>query len=163
MTSSTADSETADREMVITRVINAPREKVFAAFSDAEHFGNWWGPNGFRTTVYEMNVRPGGASRYMMHGPDGKDYPNTVEYLEVVAPERLVYRHGAEQNLSDDPHCFHVTITFEAVQGKTLVTLRSLFPSSKYLDTAKKFGAVEGGQQTLARLDAFLSSSEDRQ
>jgi uncharacterized protein YndB with AHSA1/START domain len=150
-------SNTADREMVITRVINAPRELVFAAFSDAEHFSLWWGPNGFRTTVYTMDVRPGGSSRYTMHGPDGKDYPNTVEYLEVIAPEKLVYRHGAEEKLSDDPHCFHVTITFEAVQDKTLVTLRSLFPTAKYFETAKQFGAVEGGQQTLGRLDAYLS------
>ena len=143
--------------MVISRVINAPRDLVFAAFSDAEHFTLWWGPNGFRTTVFEMDVRPGGASRYTMHGPDGKDWPNKVEYLEVVAPERLVYRHGAEEKLSDDPRCFHVTITFEAVQGKTLVTLRSLFPSAEQFEGAKKFGAVEGGQQTLGRLDAYLS------
>lgn len=148
---------TADREMVITRVINAPRELVFAAFSDAEHFSLWWGPNGFRTTVYEMDVRTSGASRYTMHGPDGKDYPNKVEYIEVVSPEKLVYRHGEEGNLSDDPHCFHVTITFETVQNNTLVTLRSLFPTPKYFEIAKKFGAVEGGHQTLARLDAYLS------
>jgi uncharacterized protein YndB with AHSA1/START domain len=103
-----------------------------------------------------MDVRPGGASSYTMHGPDGKDYPNKVEYLEVVTPEKLVYRHGEQGNLSDDPHCFHVTITFETVQNKTLVTLR---PTPKYLETAKKFGAVEGGQQTLGRLDAYLSGN----
>jgi uncharacterized protein YndB with AHSA1/START domain len=143
--------------MVISRVIKAPRERVFAAFSDAEHFTLWWGPNGFRTTVHSMDVRPGGASRYTMHGPDGKDYPNKVEYLEVVTPEKLVYRHGEQGELSDDPHCFHVTITFETVQNQTLVTLRSLFPTPKYLETAKKFGAVEGGRQTLGRLDAYLS------
>jgi uncharacterized protein YndB with AHSA1/START domain len=150
-------TRTSDREMTISRVINAPREPVFAAFSDAEHFTLWWGPNGFRTTVYTMDVRPGGSSRYTMHGPDGKDWPNTIEYLEVVAPEKLVYRHGAEEQLSDDPHCFHVTITFESVQGKTLVTLRSLFPTAEHLEAVKKFGAVEGGQQTLGRLDAYLS------
>lgn len=152
-------ADTSDREMIITRVINATRERVFAAFSDAEHFTLWWGPNGFRTTVYEMDVRAGGASRYTMHGPDGKDWPNKIEYLEVVAPEKLVYQHGSADVLSDDPHCFHVTITFEAVHDKTLVTLRSLFPTAGHFENAKKFGAVEGGQQTLGRLDAYLSGS----
>jgi len=148
----------ADREMIITRLISAPRELVFAAFSDAKHFGEWWGPNGFRTTVYEMDVRMGGVSRYMMHGPDGTDYPNKVEYIEVVKPEKLVYRHSNDGELKKDPQCFHVTITFEAVQGKTLVTLRSLFPTAEQFEAAKQYGAVEGGQQTLARLDAFLSA-----
>jgi uncharacterized protein YndB with AHSA1/START domain len=150
-------SPTANREMVITRLVSAPRELVFAAFSDAKHLSEWWGPNGFRTTVYEMDVRPGGVSRYMMHGPDGTDYPNKVEYLEVIAPEKLVYRHGEKDELTTDPQCFHVTITFESVQNKTLVTLRSLFPTVELYQAAKEFGAVEGGNQTLARLDAFLS------
>jgi len=152
------DRDTASREMITTRLISAPRELVFAAFSDAKHFGEWWGPNGFRTTVYEMDVRTGGVSRYMMHGPDGTDYPNKVEYLEVVKPEKLVYQHGSDGELSKDPHCFHVTITFEAQKDKTLVTLRSLFPTAEQYEASKKFGAVEGAQQTLARLDAFLSA-----
>src|SRR5689334_18469516 len=68
-------SDSSDREIVITRVIDAPRELVFAAFTDAEHISNWWGPNGFRTTTYEKDVRPGGVWRFTMHGPDGTDYP----------------------------------------------------------------------------------------
>jgi uncharacterized protein YndB with AHSA1/START domain len=146
----------SDREIINSRVINAKRDVVFAAFTDPKHIGNWWGPNGFRTTVYEMDVRPGGVWRYMMHGPDGKDWPNKVEYLEVVKNEKLVYKHGAEDDLSKDPHCFDVTITFEDVQGKTLVTLRCVLPSIEDYEAAIKFGAVEGGQQTLARLDASL-------
>lgn len=153
-------NNTADREMVVTRVINASRELVFAAFTDPKHIGNWWGPNGFSTTVYEMDVRPGGVWRYMMHGPDGKDWPNKVEYLEVVKNEKLVYQHGAEDDLNKDPHCFHVTITFEDVQGRTLVTLRALFPSAEHYENAKQYGAVEGGQQTLARCDAFLQGAQ---
>jgi len=151
--------DTSEREIIITRVVNAPREQVFAAFTDVHNIAKWWGPNGFTNTIYEMNVKPGGVWRYMMHGPDGVDYPNKVVYIEVVNPERLVYEHGSDvADLKDDPHHFHVTITFAPQDDKTLITLRSLFNSAEHREAAKQFGAVEGGQQTLARLDAHLKT-----
>lgn len=107
-------SETADRELVFTRVLDAPRELVFSAFTDAANIGRWWGPNGFRTTTHEMDVRPGGIWRFTMHGPDGTDYPNRVEYLEVVRPERLIYKHGSDQH---DPERFQGFITLEEEDG----------------------------------------------
>ncbi len=88
---------TTDREIVITHVINATRERVWEAWTDPIHVQQWWGPNGFTTTVQEMNVRPGGAWRFIMHGPDGVDYPNKIVYEEIVKPERLVYVHGGAQ------------------------------------------------------------------
>jgi uncharacterized protein YndB with AHSA1/START domain len=151
------NSDTADREMVITRTVNAPRELVFDAFTDPSNIGQWWGPNGFTTTVYEMDVRPGGVWRYMMHGPDGTDYPNKVVYIDVVRPERLVYHHGSDGDVANDPHSFHVTITFVVVGGKTAVTMRAVFATAEQFAEVKKFGAVEGGEQNLARLEAYLS------
>ena len=145
----------ADREIVTTRVINAPRELVFEAFTDPEHIGEWWGPNGFTTTIHEMNVRPGGVWKYIMHGPDGVDYDNKVIYVEIVKPERLVYTHGDFEN----PAQFHVTVTFADEAGKTRLTMRALFDTQAARDEAKKFGAVEGGNQTLARLESYLAKA----
>src|ERR1700678_444638 len=84
----------ADREIVISRVFDAPRELVWQAMTDPLHVIHWWGPRGFTTTIEEMNVRPGGVWKQVMHGPDGTDYPNKSIFTEVVKPERLVYAHG---------------------------------------------------------------------
>jgi uncharacterized protein YndB with AHSA1/START domain len=147
-----------DREIVITRVLKAPRELVFSAFTDPKHIGQWWGPTGFTTTIHAMDVQPGGAWRYTMHGPDGVDYPNKTVYIEIVAPRRLVYEHGSDvPNLKDDPHHFHVTITFQEQDQQTLVTMRSRFASAEQCAGAKQFGAIEGGNQTLSRLDDYLA------
>jgi uncharacterized protein YndB with AHSA1/START domain len=83
----------SDREIVLTRVFDAPPETVFEAFTDPERVVHWWGPQGFATTVHEMDVRPGGEWRFTMHGPDGWDYRNRIVYLEVARPERIVYKH----------------------------------------------------------------------
>jgi uncharacterized protein YndB with AHSA1/START domain len=96
MTPEGAETVTSDREITITRVFDAPRELVFEAWTDPEQVVRWFGPNGFTTTVHEMDARPGGIWRFTMHGPDGADYPNRVEFIEVVKPERLVYNHGPD-------------------------------------------------------------------
>jgi uncharacterized protein YndB with AHSA1/START domain len=83
---SSASSTTADREIVVTRVFDAPRELVFDAFTDPAHISNWWGPDGFTTTTHEMDVRPGGTWRFVMHGPDGVDYDNIIVYREITSP-----------------------------------------------------------------------------
>lgn len=140
---------------VITRVIKAPREKVFDAFTNPDYLAQWWGPRGFTTSTFEMDVRPGGRWRYIMHGPDGTDYDNRVEYSEVVRPERLVYVHG--HDIDDDPLRFNSSITFEEADGGTLVTLTVSIDDAEYREAMIKYGAVEGGNQTLARADEFLA------
>ena len=154
---SDAPGSTAAREIVLTRVFDAPRDLVFKAFTDPKHIGLWWGPNGFTTTTHSMDVRPGGAWRFVMHGPDGTDYPNKVVYGEVVRPELLSWAHGADD---DGPPLFHATVTFEDVGGKTRVTMRSIFPTAAVRDrTVKEHGAIEGGRQTLERLAQYLSKA----
>jgi uncharacterized protein YndB with AHSA1/START domain len=91
-------SETADREIVHSRLLNAPREMVFAAWTDPKQVVQWWGPRGFTTTNQEMAVTAGGVWRFVMHGPDGRDYKNKIVFTEVVRPERLVYRHAGEED-----------------------------------------------------------------
>ncbi len=150
-------TSTADREIVVSRVITAPGELVFDAWIDPEHIGQWWGPNGFTTTIHEMDVRPGGVWRFIMHGPDGTDYPNKVVYQEIIRPERLVYIHS--DDVEGDPGQFQATITFEEQDGKTKVTLRALFASAAERDATVEFGAIEGGNQTLGRLEEYLAKA----
>jgi uncharacterized protein YndB with AHSA1/START domain len=151
---------TADREIVITRVFDAPRELVWQAFTDPEHVVKWWGPRGFTTTIEEMNVKPGGVWRHVMHGPDGTDYPNKSVFTEVEYPERIVYVHGGARKGGPSAH-FVATWTFDALDdGKTRLTMRSVFPSAEDRDKiVKEYGAIEGGRQTLERLGEQLAKT----
>jgi uncharacterized protein YndB with AHSA1/START domain len=116
----------------------------------------WWGPVGFKTTILEMDVRPGGVWRHTMHGPDGTDYPNSIVFVEVVKPHRIVFHNEGGREGSPKSQ-FKSTWTFEEKQGRTTVTIRMVFPSQEERDfIAKTYGAVEGGKQTLARLEDYI-------
>ena len=145
------------REIVISRLVNAPRDLVFSAFSDPKHITNWWGPNGFRTTTYEMDFREGGLWLFTMHGPDGTDYPNRVRYTEVRAPEYVAYDHDAGEG-GDSVYAFKGSWTFDAEGRKTRITMRLVAATAEQREFMAKFGAVEGGDQTLSRLNKFLTS-----
>ena len=145
--------DTSDREIIITRLINAPRDLVFTAFTDIKHVDKWWGPEGFTNETKSMDVRVGGDWIYIMHGADGIDFDSKVHYLEVKRPERLVYNHGDWK----DQGVFHVTLTFEEVHGKTWLTMKSIFSSAEERAmVVEKYHAIEGGNQTLNRLEAYL-------
>jgi len=144
-----------DREIVLVRVLDAPRAAVFAAWTDADAFCQWFGPDGFTCTVYEMDVRPGGRARFDMTSADGTLYTNRFEYLELVPDERLVMDHGSD--VDDDPARFRVTITLdEQADGKTVLTLRQLHPTVEQRDAGIGFGAVELGLQTMQKLAHHL-------
>jgi uncharacterized protein YndB with AHSA1/START domain len=164
MTSETSAALSGDREIVVTRVIDAPPELVFRAFTDPERIIEWWGPTGFRTTTTRMDVRPGGIWSFVMHGPDGHDYANRITYLEVDAPHLLAYQHGGGDELEHVN--FSVTVSFEDADGsgaRTRVTMRSLFASAAVRDfVVADYGALEGGRQNLERLaDHLRKSPED--
>lgn len=152
VTTSNDATVTADREIVLTRELPAPRDLVWRVYTDRGHVEQWWGPRGFTITVHEMDVRPGGIWRFMMHGPDGTDYPNRIDFIEVTPPERLIFNHGDD----DGTRSFHVTITFTEQATGTLVTQRSVFPTAEALAQVIAFGAVELGKQTLDRLAEHL-------
>jgi len=110
-----------DREIRGTRVFDAPRELVWKVWTEPEHIGKWWGPNGFTTTTHKMEVKAGGVWRFVMHSPDGRDYQNKITFIEVVKPERLVYKHGGTGEKEDrglEPVSFHVTVIFTDEGGK---------------------------------------------
>lgn len=147
----------ADHEIVTTRRFAAPRALVFDAFNDPAHVGAWWGPDGFTTTTFAMDVRPGGAWRFVMHGPDGTDYPNRVDYLEVVRPERLVWDHGDD---GGGPPMFRAVVTFadhpDGAQHGTELVMRMRLASAEALAAVRARGAEAGARQNLDRFAAHL-------
>jgi uncharacterized protein YndB with AHSA1/START domain len=144
-----------EREIVLVRVLDAPRRSVFAAWTEADAFCQWFGPEGFTCVVREMDVRPGGRARFDMTAGDGTLYTNRFDYLEIVPGERLVFDHGSDAD--DDPGRFRVTLTFdEQADGKTILTLRQLHPTAEHRSAAIGFGAVELGLQTLHKLAHHL-------
>ncbi len=152
-----AVASTPDREIVIRRTLDAPRELVFAVWTDPRHLPHWYGPNGFTVTIHEMDLRPGGVWRLTMQGPDGRDYHNKIVFSEVVRPERLVYRHVAETGT--EPATHQTTVTFAARGDKTDLTLRMEFDSNAARDhVIRTYGAVEGGKQTVSRLADYVAT-----
>ena len=144
-----------DREIVLVRVLDATRDAVFAAWTDADAFCQWFGPEGYTCTVRQMEVRPGGRARFDMTSPDGTRYTNRFDYLELVPGERMVFDHGSD--LDDDPGRFRVTLTFdEQADGKTVLTLRQLHPTAEQRTAVIGFGAVELGLQTMDKLARHL-------
>jgi uncharacterized protein YndB with AHSA1/START domain len=152
-------TERKDREVIFTRIFDAPRELVWTAWSDPKHIARWWGPNGFTTTTYSMDFKPGGVWRFVMHGPDGTDYENKIVYLEIVKPERLVFKHsGGEDDTESASH--QTTVTFAAEGNKTKLTMRMLFASAEELKrVVETYGAIEGGKQTLGRLAEYVEKT----
>jgi len=147
--------DTTDREFTVERVIDAPRQLVFKVWTEPEHLAQWFGPNGFTNTILELDVRPGGVWRHIMHGPDGTDYPNKSIFTEVVPPERLAYTHLGPEGT---PVLFDATVTFEEVGTGTRVTMRAVFPTAAERDyLVKEFGAIDAAHQTLDRLAEHLA------
>lgn len=148
-----------DRSIHISRRVAAPRARVFDVFTDPLQIAAWWGPAGFRNTVHSMDVRAGGSWRYTMHGPDGKDWLNWVNYTEVTPPARLAYRHGDEDADGTYRHAFDVTIDFaDDGPGHTRVSMTMLFPDRAARDrTIEQVGALDGAEQNMDRLETYLA------
>lgn len=146
----TSASETPAREIVLTRLVDAPRGLVFAAWSKPENLVRWWGPRGFTLPECEIEFRPGGRLRFVMRGPDGKDYPFRGAYLEIVEPERIVFQ-GIIHN--EPGHQVWTTVTFAEENGQTSITVQQTY--SFQSDATR--GAPEGWKQTLDRLADFVA------
>ncbi len=154
---------TSGREIVMTRVLHAPRELVWQAWTDPRHVVNWWGPRGFTTTIKKMDFRVGGQWEHVMHGPDGANYPNKSTFKDIVPFERITYLHGGGRE--DGPGAsFTATWTFETVDGnKTRLTGRLVFPSAEARDfVVREFGAIEGGKQTLERASEYVAGMQNK-
>lgn len=157
----TTPENTSDREIIISRVLDAPRELVWQAWTDPKHVTHWWGPRGFTNTTKRHDFRGGGVWEHVMHGPDGANYPNKSTFKEIVPLERITFLHGGGRE--EGPGAtFVATWTFETVEGnKTRLTGRLVFPTAGARDfVVKEFGAIEGGKQTLERLSEHLPTMQ---
>ncbi len=151
------NESTADREIVLTRVFDAPRRMVWEAWTDPKQLVLWWGPKGFTTTIEQMDVRAGGVWKLVMHGPDGTDYPNKSVFTEVVPLERLRYKLSGGKRGGPAAQ-FEMTATFEDDGDKTRITMRMVFASAEArAENVREYGSIEGGKQTLERLAEHLS------
>jgi len=155
-------SELDRRSMIITRLLSAPPQLAFQAWTSPAALAAWFGPNGFTITTSTHEFRVGGVWRFVMHGPDGKDYQNRITYDEIVRPDRIVYRHGDPDG--DPAQDFQTTVTFVAQGARTEITLRAVFASPEARDiVVKEANAIEGGNQTLGRLDDYLTAQVKRE
>jgi uncharacterized protein YndB with AHSA1/START domain len=151
-----ASPDVSDREVVVSRIIEAPRRLVFEAYTSAEHVAQWWGPDGFTVTTRSFDFRPGGLWDFTMHGPDGTDYPNRIEWREIVPPERLAFSHGTG---TDDFEAFDATVTLVERGGATEVTMRSVFRTKAQRDeVVEQYHAIEGAEQHIANLARYVAT-----
>lgn len=145
-------SNTADRELLMTRELIAPVKLVWEVWTDPRHIALWWGPDGFTNTISKMNFTEGGEWDLVMHGPDGTNYKNKSVFKEIVQFKKIVYEHVSGPK-------FLATIEFEARGAKTFIRWHMLFPSrEEFLQVVKTFKADEGLKQNLAKLDQYLIS-----
>lgn len=147
-----------DREIVLAKVLNHPRHKVFAAWTNPEALAQWYGPTGLGVETIEADIREGGVWRFDMVGViDGHErrFPNLMRFVEIVPNERIVVEYGTPD--PGDPNRFRMAVTFdEQADGKTILTLRQLHPTRERRNEVIGFGAVEYGMQTLDSLAAWL-------
>lgn len=145
------ESNTKDRELLITRTLNAPIDLVWEVWTQPEHIVNWWGPNGFTNTISTMDMQPGGEWNLIMHGPDGTDYVNKSTFKEVIPFKKISYEHF-------NPHII-ATIDFEAQGEKTSLNWHMLFDSEEILKAiVKAHNAAEGLKQNVEKLSMYLAN-----
>lgn len=154
-------SHRTDHQLVLTRILKAPRELVWKVWTEAEHVKNWWANNGFTLTLNDMDLRPGGFCSFIIRSPDGHEFPNKIDYLEVVPNERLVYKDDEEERVV--PVNFHVSVSLEPYGSRTRLTMAMVFKSQQEMEYLEdEFGATDGANDTLAALMTYLNSLQIR-
>jgi len=147
------NADTHDRELIITRLLDAPVELVWEVWSKPEHIAQWWGPNGFTNTISKMEFKSGGEWHLIMHGPDGTNYPNKSIFKEVVLYEKIVFEHVSAPK-------FVSTIQFEKRGQQTYISWHMLFETAELFNqVVKTFKADEGLKQNIEKLNAYLLKS----
>ena len=141
----TTTPATTDRELVLTRLIDAPREKLYRCWTEPALMKQWFAPKPYETPVVEVDVRPGGANLIVMRGPDGQDMPNRGIYLEVVPNERLVFTDAFTEAWQTSAKPFMtVILTFEPQGAKTLYTARVRHWTVEDREAHEKMGFHQG-------------------
>jgi uncharacterized protein YndB with AHSA1/START domain len=148
-------------ELVMERVFDAPRDLLWKVLNDRDAIPRWWGPRGYSTTVQEMDVRPGGAWRFVQRAPDGSEHPFKGEYREITPPERLVLTFIYDVPVIRDSVAV-ITYTLDEVDGKTKVVARTRFPNVEAIEGALASGMVGGAIETWDRLAEEIAKAAKR-
>ena len=144
------ENNTKDRELLLTRTLDAPIDLVWEAWTNPQHIAKWWGPNGFTNTITTMDMKPGGEWILTMHSPDGTDYKNKSIFKEVILHKRIVFDHIAPN--------FTATIEFKAQGEQTHLTWHMLFETvEQFIQVVKTFKADDGLKQNVDKLNAYLA------
>lgn len=146
------------RELVITRRLKAPRELVWRTFEDPHLLAQWWGPENFTSTIGKLEFRAGGEWHVTMHRPDGGEHPVRYQFVEIIAPERIVYRPFRRPDVVNPPPGYLATLTFEALGDETVFTMRAEFESAADLAVATTGGFSEGTNQAFDKLERLLAT-----
>jgi uncharacterized protein YndB with AHSA1/START domain len=155
----TSSASSKVRELIITRILDAPRQLVFKAWTDPKHVAQWWGPQGFTNPVCELDVRPGGAIRIDMRGPDGVVYPMKGVFRDIVEPERIVMTTTAFEDDGNPQLEALITVTFVEHEGKTTLTLHAVVVRATPAVDGALAGMEEGWNQSLDRLADLLAKA----
>ncbi len=150
-----------ERDLVVSRVFDAPRHVVFRAFTRSEALAHWWGPKGWTLPVSNLDFRPGGTWHYCMRGPGGEESWGLASYSEIVEGERIVYTDAfsdAEGRVAEGMPQMLITVEFANEDGKTRVTSRTEFASAEALKQVLDMGVVQGVTETWDRLAEYLAS-----
>lgn len=149
------------RELVITRRLKAPRELVWRTFEDPYLLAQWWGPETFTTTITRLDFRAGGEWHVTMRAPDGTERPVRYQFVDIVAPERIVYRPLRPPELASRPALptYLATLTFAALGNETIFTMRAEFETAEGLAFARNGGFAAGTNQAYDKLERLLASA----
>jgi uncharacterized protein YndB with AHSA1/START domain len=140
-----------DLALTTSRIVDASPARVYAAFEDPKQLTRWWGPDGFTSTFETFDFRTGGAWKFVLHGPDGKDYPNVNRFVELVRDARVRLQHV-------EGHWFELTVTLTPEGDKTRIAWRQQFANADELDQIRDY-VVPANEQNLNRLEAVLSDT----
>ena len=155
------DTTAAQTEgLVITRIIDAPVELVWQAWTEPARIHLWWGPTGFTTTTTSFDFRVGGEWHVVLRAPDGAEYPARYTFIEIVPIERIVYRNSISQGVAwsgNPPPLYTATVTFEEKGGRTLLTIRALFENADQMQDSIRRGFATGTNQSLDKLERQLA------
>jgi uncharacterized protein YndB with AHSA1/START domain len=149
----------SDREIVMTRVIDAPRDLVFEAHSSCEHLSRWWGPRRYEVSSCDVDFRPGGAWRIVHRGADGDEHGFHGEFREIVRPERITWTFEYE---GMPGHVSVQTLSFEEQDGKTMLTSTLVFDTVEDRDGMLQSGMESGAAESMDRLDEYLETLKGR-
>jgi uncharacterized protein YndB with AHSA1/START domain len=143
--------------LTVTRVIDAPPERVFRAWTDPARVAQWWGPKGFVTVDHDMDIRPGGTYRFTMRSPEGTDHRKRGRYLEIVEPERIVFTFAWAEPNGHLGHETLITVTFEPLGSRTKLTLRQ----ANFDTAARRDDHTSGWTSCLERFADYMTEESN--